>query len=61
MHVDRDAPRILPVFANDELGTGSFGVALAIGAVSPMILLSSRSPVGSQTERDAASSSSQAR
>jgi MFS family permease len=31
---------ILPVFANDELGVGSFGVALAVGAVSPMILLS---------------------
>ena len=31
---------ILPVYANDELGVGSFGVALAIGAVSPMILLS---------------------
>ena len=31
---------ILPVYANDELGAGSFGVALVIGAVSPMILLS---------------------
>ena len=31
---------ILPVFANDELGAGSFGVALVIGAVSPMILVS---------------------
>ena len=31
---------ILPVYANDELGTGSFGVALVIGAVSPMILVS---------------------
>jgi len=31
---------ILPLYANDELGTGSFGVALAIGAVSPMILVS---------------------
>ena len=31
---------ILPVYANDELGVGSFGVALAIGAVSPMILVS---------------------
>jgi len=30
---------IVPVYANDELGTGSFGVALAVGAVSPMILL----------------------
>jgi MFS family permease len=31
---------ILPVYAHDELGAGSFGVALVIGAVSPMILLS---------------------
>ena len=31
---------ILPVYANDELGAGSFAVALVIGAVSPMILLS---------------------
>ena len=31
---------ILPVYANDELGVGSFGVALVIGAVSPMILVS---------------------
>lgn len=31
---------ILPVYANDELGAGSFGVALAVGAVSPMILVS---------------------
>ena len=31
---------ILPVYVNDELGAGSFGVALAIGAVSPMILVS---------------------
>jgi len=31
---------ILPVYANDGLGTGSFGVALAVGAVSPAILLS---------------------
>ena len=31
---------ILPVYVNDDLGAGSFGVALAIGAVSPMILLS---------------------
>jgi MFS family permease len=30
---------ILPVFAHDELGAGSFGVALAIAAVSPMLLL----------------------
>ena len=31
---------VLPVFANDELGAGSFGVALVVGAVSPMILVS---------------------
>lgn len=31
---------IVPVYANDELGAGSFGVALAVGAVSPAILLS---------------------
>lgn len=31
---------IIPVYANDELGVGSFGVALAVGAVSPAILLS---------------------
>ena len=31
---------ILPVYVTDDLGGGSFGVALAIGAVSPMILLS---------------------
>ena len=30
---------ILPVYANDELGTGSFGVALAVAAVSPMLLV----------------------
>ncbi len=30
---------ILPVFAHDELGAGSFGVALAVAAVSPMLLL----------------------
>jgi MFS family permease len=30
---------ILPVYANDELGAGSFGVALTIAAVSPMLLL----------------------
>ncbi|MGH3066528.1 MAG: MFS transporter [Gaiellaceae bacterium] len=30
---------ILPVYANDELGAGSFGVALTVGAVSPMILV----------------------
>ncbi|MGH3137114.1 MAG: MFS transporter [Gaiellaceae bacterium] len=31
---------ILPLYAHDELGAGSFGVAFAVGAVSPMILLS---------------------
>jgi MFS family permease len=31
---------VLPVYANDDLGVGSFGVALVIGAVSPMILVS---------------------
>ena len=30
---------ILPVYANDELGAGSFGVALAVAAVSPMLLV----------------------
>jgi MFS family permease len=30
---------ILPVYANDELGAGSFGVALTIAAVSPMLLV----------------------
>lgn len=30
---------ILPVYANDELGAGSFGVALTVAAVSPMLLL----------------------
>lgn len=31
---------IIPVYANDELGVGSFGVAVAVGSVSPAILLS---------------------
>jgi MFS family permease len=31
---------IVPVYANDDLGVGSFGVAVAVGAVSPAILLS---------------------
>jgi MFS family permease len=30
---------ILPVYANDELGVGSFGVALAVAAASPMVLV----------------------
>ncbi len=30
---------IVPVFADDELGAGSFGVALAVAAVSPMVLV----------------------
>ncbi len=30
---------ILPVYANDELGAGSFGVALTVAAVSPMLLV----------------------
>jgi MFS family permease len=30
---------VVPVFANDELGVGSFGVALAVAAASPMILV----------------------
>jgi MFS family permease len=30
---------ILPVFAHDELAAGSFGVALTVAAVSPMLLL----------------------
>jgi MFS family permease len=30
---------IVPVFADDELGVGSFGVALAVAAVSPMVLV----------------------
>ncbi len=30
---------VVPVYANDELGVGSFGVALAVAAVSPMVLV----------------------
>jgi MFS family permease len=30
---------VLPLYANDELGAGSLGVALAVSAVSPMLLL----------------------
>jgi len=30
---------VIPVFANDELAVGSFGVALAVAAVSPMLLV----------------------
>ena len=30
---------ILPVYANDELGAGNFGVALTVAAVSPMLLV----------------------
>jgi MFS family permease len=30
---------VVPVYANDELGAGSFGVALAVAAVSPMVLV----------------------
>ena len=30
---------VVPVYANDELGVGSFGVAVAVAAVSPMVLL----------------------
>jgi len=30
---------VVPVYADDELGVGSFGVALAVAAVSPMVLL----------------------
>ena len=29
---------VVPVYADDELGVGSFGVALAVAAVSPMVL-----------------------
>ena len=29
---------IVPVYADDELGVGSFGVAVAVAAVSPMVL-----------------------
>ena len=30
---------VIPVYADDELGVGSFGVALAVAAVSPMLLV----------------------
>jgi MFS family permease len=30
---------IVPVYADDDLGVGSFGVALAVAAVSPMVLV----------------------
>jgi MFS family permease len=30
---------VVPVFADDELGVGSFGVALAVAAASPMVLV----------------------
>ncbi len=30
---------VVPVYANDDLGVGSFGVALAVAAVSPMVLV----------------------
>ena len=30
---------VIPVYADDELGVGSFGVALAVAAVSPMLLI----------------------
>jgi len=30
---------VVPVYANDSLGVGSFGVAVAVAAVSPMILV----------------------
>ncbi len=30
---------IVPVYADDELGVGSFGVAVAVAAVSPMVLV----------------------
>ena len=30
---------VVPVYAHDELGVGSFGVALAVAAVSPMVLV----------------------
>jgi MFS family permease len=30
---------VLPLYANDELGAGSLGVALAVSAVSPMLLV----------------------
>ncbi len=31
---------VIPVYADDELGVGSMGVALAVAAVSPMLLVS---------------------
>ena len=31
---------VIPVYADDELGVGSFGVALAVAAVSPLLLVS---------------------
>jgi MFS family permease len=30
---------VIPVYADDELGVGSFGVALAVAAVSPLVLV----------------------
>jgi MFS family permease len=30
---------VVPVYADDDLGTGSFGVALAVAAVSPVVLV----------------------
>lgn len=30
---------VVPVYANDDLGTGSLGVALAVAAVSPVVLV----------------------
>ena len=30
---------VVPVYADDRLGVGSFGVALAVAAVSPMVLI----------------------
>jgi MFS family permease len=30
---------VVPVYANDDLGAGSFGVALAVAAVSPVVLV----------------------
>ena len=30
---------IVPVYADDRLGVGSFGVAVAVAAVSPMVLV----------------------
>lgn len=31
---------VIPVYADDDLGVGSFGVAVAVAAVSPMLLVS---------------------